>query len=287
MKAFPKLFMESFPEDPIELSVLFCKKFGIFEKGDRVGVGVSGGRDSVFLLHMLSLFRSRFGISKTVCLHFNHGTRGGESDRDEKFVRSLCEEMKVDLVCKRSEVRLASEDEMRKERYKFFSEAAQELSLTKIATAHNLDDLFESFLLNLKKGGGFMSAIGIYPVNYNLCTIPVVRPILPIRKSSITKYLKSKNIKYVEDTTNLDIKILRNRIRMILNLMLPEDVYNSIISGFFRFWLNFYSICEFLADTFEKNPEELPVVIRKQIELYRKSDRFSFEDLKRSFTKDR
>ncbi|MCS7214064.1 MAG: tRNA lysidine(34) synthetase TilS [Candidatus Calescibacterium sp.] len=281
---FPRDFFESFPQDPVDLSLLFCKKFELFSPGDIVGVGVSGGKDSMFLLNILTFFRSRFGIKEVICLHFNHGTRGPESDRDEQFVRDTCNELGIRFFCKRAQKELRSEDQMRQERYSFFSDAADELSLTKIATAHNLDDLFETFLINIKRGGGFMSALGIYPVNMNLCNVPVVRPILPVKRKSILEYIKQKNIGYVEDTSNIDIRITRNRLRMILSL-LPEDLYNSILSGFFKFWLNLYSISHFLIEIYEKKKEDLPPTIKKQIELYRETGEVKYENLKRSILK--
>lgn len=283
MRRFPRFFLESFPENPVELSLLFCKKFQIFRKGEKVGVGVSGGRDSVFLLHALSFFRSKFGLSEVVCLHFNHRTRGWQSDRDEEFVREMCARLGVPFFSERAPTQLSSEDEMRKERYKFFGRASRELNLDKVATAHNLDDLFETFLLNLKRGGGFMSAIGIYPINYDLCDVPVVRPILPVKRMAISAYLASKGVNYVEDTSNIDIRFSRNRLRMVLSL-LPDDLYSAILSGFLRFWLNLLSVLDFIDETYERDPASVPEVIRKQMELYRRFGEFSYEELKRSFT---
>lgn len=276
-----KFFFESFPQNPVVLSVMFCKKFGIFSPGDKVGVGVSGGKDSIFLLHILTFFRSKFGIKDVLCLHFNHGTRGKESDKDEEFVKKFCEDIGVKFIGEKTRIELKTEDEMRKVRYDFFSKSAKEFKLDKIATAHNLDDLFETFLINLKRGGGFMSAIGIYPININLCAVPVVRPIICVKRKSIEKYIKENRLSYVEDSSNLDIKILRNRIRMTLSL-LPDEIYDSILLGFFKFWLNLYATSDFLSDTYNKNPEILPEVIKKQIEIYKKFGNVEYEILKRN-----
>lgn len=280
MKKSSKYFFESFPENPVELSVIFCKKFEIFSKKENLGVGVSGGKDSVFLLHMLTSFRSKFGIGEIFCLHFNHQARGKESDRDEEFVRRFCQDIGVRFVSGKAQKELKTEDEMRKERYNFFSKAAQELKLTKIATAHNLNDLFETFLINLKRGGGFMSAIGIYPINLSLCSVPVVRPILCVKRSSIENYIRENKLSYVEDSSNIDIKMLRNRIRITLSL-LSDEIYDNILSGFFKFWLNLYAVSDFLSSTYDKKPETLPEVIRKQIEIYRKYGKVEYETLKR------
>jgi len=226
-------FFESLPSDPILMTTIFSKKLSLFEKGDIVLVGLSGGRDSVFLTYVLSTYKSKFGISEVVAAHFNHMTRGRESERDEKFSVSFCEKLGIKIIIGRATLPLKSEDEMRRERYKFFEETAKKCEATKIATAHTLDDNFETFLINLARRKGFFS-FGISPKNYSLCSVPVVRPLLSVKRSSIENYLKSKNINFVSDTSNINLKYLRNRIRASLSLI-PQDIYDSILEGFLRF----------------------------------------------------
>jgi tRNA(Ile)-lysidine synthase len=272
-------FFESFPDDPLLLAITFSKKFSLFEKGDKVLVGLSGGRDSVFLTYILSTYKSKFGISEVIAAHFNHGVRGKESERDEKFSVSFCERLGIKIIVGRATSPLKSEDEMRRERYKFFDESAKKCEATKIATAHTLDDNFETFLINLVRRKGFFS-FGIFPKNYSLCSVPVVRPLLSVKRSSIENYLKSKNISFVSDTSNLDLRYLRNRIRAFLYLI-PQDMYDSILEGFLRFWASCYAVQVFLSETFQENKEKIPQFLRFEIENFVKGEIKSFEDIKK------
>lgn len=274
-------FFEYSGDDPVMRSLIFSRKFSLFEKGDKVVVGVSGGKDSVFLLHLLLNFRSKFGVSEVICAHFNHMSRGKESERDEKFVRNLSEKLGVPCVVGRAERKLRSEDEMRKARYEFLGTIASQTGATKIATAHTLDDQFETFIINLIRGGGLFSSLGIRPINFGLTPVPVVRPLLSVRRSDIEKFIREHKIEHIEDSTNIDISILRNMVRAFLSL-LPDEIYLKMLSGFFRFWLSLYAVLDFIYLLHKKGDKNIPDFIKNYIESYEKyGENLTFEVMKR------
>ncbi len=294
----PRFFFEYSGDDPVMRALIFSRKFSLFEKGDSVVVGVSGGRDSVFLLHLFLLFRSKFGISEVICAHFNHMTRGSESERDEFFVKALAERLGLKCVVGRATRKLCSEAEMREERYEFLGSVASDMGASKIATAHTLDDQLETFIINIIRGGGLFSSLGIRPFNLDLVKrrvplnktitvdkpIAVVRPLLSVRRSDIERFLRERKIDYIEDITNIDISFLRSKVRAFLSL-LPDELYSKMLDGFFRFWLNIFAVLDFIHSLYKERKDIIPDFISKQIELYEKYGDLDYETFKRNITK--
>lgn len=182
--------------------------------GCRVLCAVSGGADSVYLLcRLLEMSRER-GFS--VCAaHYNHGLRGGESDRDEAFVRGLCEEKSVAFVSARGDVAafatergMSTEEAARALRYGFLEDAADRLGADRIATAHTADDNAETMLMNLARGAGLRGLGGIPPVRGRL-----IRPMLTVRRADILTYLAERGLGHVEDSSNATDDYARNRVR--------------------------------------------------------------------------
>lgn len=177
--------------------------------GKRVVAGISGGADSMAMLHFLW----KNGVEVTAA-HINHCLRGAESDRDEEFVRQFCREKGIPFVCRRVEIaRLAKERGIgeeecgREERYAFFAELAGEDGV--IATAHTLSDQLETMLFRLARG---TSPDG-------LCGIPesrgqIIRPLLSCTRQEVEDYCRLENIPFVEDSTNRNPQYARNRIRL-------------------------------------------------------------------------
>ena len=186
----------------------------MLSKGDRVLVALSGGADSVCLLHLLASNAEKLGIS--VCAaHYNHRLRGDESVRDAAFAEKLCGEMGIPFVCGSGDVaaeaekkHLGIEEAAREMRYAFLNEAAEKLRCNKIATAHNADDNAETLLLNLTRGGGARGLSGIPPVKGN-----VIRPLLMNTRAEIEAYLAENGLPHVEDSSNAGDEYTRNVIR--------------------------------------------------------------------------
>ncbi|MDR1754881.1 MAG: tRNA lysidine(34) synthetase TilS [Eubacterium sp.] len=182
------------------------------ERGGAVTVALSGGADSVSLLHALKRLCTGLGLVVKAC-HLNHKLRGEESERDERFVRHLCEEYNVPLTVKSSDVAALKqkhqsiEEIARNERYSFFDEAVL-ISGGKIATAHTADDNAETVLFNLVRGSALKGLCGIPPVRGN-----IIRPLIFCGRAEVEQYCRENNLEYVTDSTNLLDEYTRNRIR--------------------------------------------------------------------------
>lgn len=192
----------------------FVKKYDMLPRGAKVLCAVSGGADSVCLLSILRETASLFGFS-LACAHFNHMLRGDESDRDEAFVRKLCEDWGVEFVSGRADVSayaaengIGTEEAARILRYRFLEETADRLGCGRIATAHNANDNAETVLMNLARGSGAKGLCGIPPVRGR-----IIRPLLETERARIDAYLEERKIPHVEDSTNGTDDYTRNRVR--------------------------------------------------------------------------
>ncbi|MDP9170890.1 MAG: tRNA lysidine(34) synthetase TilS, partial [Acidobacteriota bacterium] len=187
----------------------------------RAGVAVSGGADSVFLLYALY----EPGLAAAV-LHVNHQLRGGESDRDEAFVRDLAARLGVPIHVLNAPVPAGNlEQEARRVRYAFFAECLAAGVCDVVATGHTLDDQAETVLARFLRGSGTAGLSGIQPVT----DAGMVRPLLGMRRAEIRDWLTARGILWQEDCSNGDKGFLRNRLRLDvmpqlleLNPSLPE-----------------------------------------------------------------
>ena len=204
----------------------------LLAKGDRVLVCISGGADSVALLDVLH----RAGYA-CVAAHCNFHLRGEESMRDERFVRTLCEQMGVRLLVRDFDTldyartnRLGIEVAARNLRYDWFGEAAQAEHCQAIAVAHHQNDQAETILMNLLRGTGIRGLCGMRPIANNPLHpdgIKVIRPLLCTTRDYIEYYLKSKrHLEWVTDSTNADTAIARNAIRAELAQCSKAEIEN-------------------------------------------------------------
>ena len=189
------------------------KKYSMLPEGSRVLVAVSGGADSMALLHLLCELRESLGIKTIEAAHFNHMIRGAEADRDEEFVKRVCESLGIRLHVGRADVPAAAaqtgeghEECGRRLRYEFFEGCVP--AEFKIATAHNLNDNAETVLIYLIRGTGLKGMCGIPPVRGR-----IIRPLLACSRAEIEEYCIKNNISYVTDSTNLEEVYARNKIR--------------------------------------------------------------------------
>lgn len=195
-------------------------------------VGLSGGADSMTLLHLLCAMRGQISV---YAAHVNHGIRGEEAKRDENFVKDVCEKWDVplfvlhaDIPAEASKTGETEEEAGRRIRYQFFNEKAKELS-AKIATAHTLSDSMETVLINLSRGTGAKGLCGIPPIRNN-----IIRPLIFDTRAEIEYYTKQNEIPFVTDSTNLERAYTRNRIRLDVVPVL-YDINASFDKTFARF----------------------------------------------------
>lgn len=192
----------------------FTQKLGMIEKGDRILCAVSGGADSMCLLHYLAGNAYKLGIT-VLAAHFDHRLRGDESDRDREFVRKWCGDNGIRCVVGSCDVKafaeengIGIEEAARVKRYEFLENTAREQNCTRIATAHNSDDNAETVLMNLVRGSGTKGLCGIPPVRDMF-----IRPLLNTPRSEIENYVRENEVPFVTDSSNLTDDYTRNVLR--------------------------------------------------------------------------
>ena len=203
----------------------------MFEPGMTVVVAVSGGSDSIGLLVLLNELRVDLGIVLHV-VHVNHKLRGEASDNDAAFVADTvkerfglpCTVLIRDVAEAVRETGGSVEERARDIRYMCLKEVARQIGAERIAIGHTLNDQAETVLLRLLRGSGTRGLGGIVPVRDGL----FVRPLLSTTKDEIVTYLRSRNIPFVEDASNCDLRFMRNRVRHEL-LPLLQARYNRRI----------------------------------------------------------
>lgn len=210
---------------PIERKVLrFVRSQDMLQEGSRLLIGVSGGPDSVCLLHLMTRLRDDLGLSLHAA-HLDHGLRGEASDADCRYVLDLCHKLdvpvtaeKVDLAALRRR-HSPMEETAREARYSFFCRVAREVQAGGVATGHTADDHLETILLHLVRGAGTRGLCGIEPVTQLRCTageVRLVRPLLEVRRDETAEYCRHFELSPRTDATNLSLDLLRNRIRLEL-----------------------------------------------------------------------
>ncbi len=193
------------------------EKYSLINRGEKVVVGVSGGPDSVCLLHVLKTISEKMDI-KLYAVHINHMLRGAESDLDEEYVRNLCKKLDVSLYAERIDVASVAEDKGlsleeagREARYQKFYQVADQVGAEKIAVAHNKNDQAETVLMNFIRGSGLAGLAGM-----DFKRDKIIRPLLEISRAEIEEYCKKHSLNPRTDSSNLKSIFTRNRIRLEL-----------------------------------------------------------------------
>lgn len=239
--------------------VLSCvREYAMFQQGDRVTVGFSGGADSCCLLHLLYSLQNELKISVSA-LHIHHGIRGEEADRDAAFCKAFCEKYGIPFAIEYVHVPHTAaktgetiEECARRLRYEALFAAAGETG--KIATAHTADDNAETVLWNLTRGTGLAGLCGIPPVREN-----IVRPLLFCTRREVENYCAQKHLEFVTDSTNFSSDYTRNRIRHEV-LPVLADLNPAVLETVTRMCLNLRAendfsetLCDFLLQNTDTN----------------------------------
>jgi len=203
-------------------------------------VGVSGGRDSVALLHSLV----ERGYEQLIVCHLNHQLRGRSSDADARFVKKLAAKCDVDLEMGSTNVcALAAKHKMsievaaREARYKFFAQVARQRRTQTIFLAHHADDLIETFLINLFRGAGASGLSAIREISNRRIgdvDLTIVRPFLGRWRNEIDRYVRKHRLKFREDASNKNLAPLRNRIRRRIIPYLEKTLGRNIRQSLWR-----------------------------------------------------
>ena len=216
----------------------YLREKPLLKPGDRVGVAVSGGADSVALMRLLLDLRVHLGIVASL-VHFNHQLRGQESEADEQFVHNLAIKHELefhsaqgDVAQRAAERSLSIEAAAREARYEFFWSLLDGRHLNKIATAHTLDDQAETVLLRLIRGTGTRGLGGIQPillspdrgaVRGRESAGAILRPLLQVRRKEVEGYLTAIGQTWREDSSNTNLHHTRNRVRQKLMPLLEQE----------------------------------------------------------------
>ena len=207
--------------DVKQKALSIIRRENMLTAGDAVLVGLSGGADSMTLLHVLLELRDELGLCRVAAAHVNHGLRGEEAARDEQFVRQYCAAHEVPLFLCHADVAAAAqaagqgiEETGRQIRYAFFAETAEKNGFTRIATAHTRSDVTETILLHMVRGCGLQGISGISPTRGQ-----IIRPLLDCTRAEIETYCAEQKLAYVTDSTNTDTVYARNRLR---HCVVPE-----------------------------------------------------------------
>jgi tRNA(Ile)-lysidine synthase len=206
----------------------FIRENNLVKGGEKIVVAVSGGPDSVCLLHILYRLRKELDIKLHIA-HLNHQLRGAESDADADYVKELARRWKIpaaiesaDVRAYRKKHRLTLEEAAREVRYGFLAAAAQKAGAEKVAAGHTASDNAETVLMHIIRGSGLKGLRGLLPdtvVKTCNANLRVIRPLLGLHREETESYCLEHQLKPRTDSTNLKLEPFRNKVR---RLLLPE-----------------------------------------------------------------
>ena len=227
------------PPQTVELS-LPNELIARFPPTRRYLIGVSGGRDSVALLHSLT----DLGYSGLVVCHLDHQLRGRASEADAKFVGNLATKLKLECEVDRINVaalarrtKQSIETAGRTARYEFFARVARRRRCRTVFLGHQADDLVETFLLNLFRGAGPTGLGGMRQVatrTVDGVQLTIVRPLLAVSRDEIDAYLRAHRLRYRDDKTNESLEPLRNRLRLRIIPYIEKQLGRKVRSALWR-----------------------------------------------------
>lgn len=252
----------------------------LISRGEKILVTVSGGLDSMVLLHALKFLSAKYKW-KIIVTHFNHQLRGRASDADEKLVRKTAMKLELKIIVGSEDVRqfaktskFSVEMAARRLRHRFFARVAAENKIRTVALAHHADDQVELFFLRLLRGAGVEGLAGMKwqspsPLDKK---ISLIRPLLDFSKAELAAFAKKNKIPFREDATNFSSDFLRNRIRNELLPLLEKKYQAGLPQIILRLMAIIRAESDFIGDTAQKwisdskiHFEKLPVAIQRRV----------------------
>ena len=242
------------------------KKYNLIQENDKIVIGVSGGPDSICLLHILNGLKEKLDF-EIVVAHINHMIRK-EAEEETQYVKNFCDKLgikcyikRIDVIDKSNKEKIGTEEAGRKARYDFFEEVLNTVNANKIATAHNENDNAETVLMNIFRGAGTSGLKGIEPIRDN----KYIRPIIECERSEIEEYCRVNKLQPKIDKTNFENVYTRNKIRNVLIPEIKKEFNPNIIES-----LNKLSILSRQENNFiqkyAKNIMENELIVEKDLE---------------------
>lgn len=207
------------------------EKYNLIQNGDKIVIGVSGGPDSICLLHILNSLKEKYNLQLFVA-HINHMIREN-AKIDEEYVVQFCKKIDVpvfvahiDVVDMAKQEKMSTEEAGRNVRYSFFDEVLKKTASNKIAIAHNSNDKAETVIMNILRGSGISGLKGIEPKRDN----KYIRPLIETSREEIENYCKENNLETRHDESNDENVYNRNKIRNIVIPYIKKEFNNNIIN---------------------------------------------------------
>ena len=229
-RGIKKLIMPTTFLDKIKSTI---KKYNMLQKGDSILAGVSGGPDSITLLHILYSLKKEYSLSILIA-HLDHKFRGEESVADRKFCEDLAKRYNLEIVWEEIDVPkiakekgISPEEAARLARYDFFKRVAKERGIDKIAVGHTRDDQAETVLMRIIRGAGMKGLSGISPVK-NMQGNKIIRPLIGIFRKEVEDFILTEGLKFRKDSSNEKTIFTRNKIRLELIPLLEKDFNSNI-----------------------------------------------------------
>jgi tRNA(Ile)-lysidine synthase len=232
----------------IEQVLKTVRSYRMVKPGDTVLAAVSGGPDSMFLLHALLRLKSKLGIKSIAACNLDHCLRGKESEEDSRFVKREARRLGIECYQKRVNIsaskmrKLSTEEAARDARYAFYRQAAVKTGANVVATGHTIDDQAETVLMRIVKGASLKGLVGIAPVR-DEGPLRIIRPLIELEKEELVIYLNDSGMPYRIDSSNLEDRYFRNIVRREIVPFLEN--YNP------RLKRSLFSLAEHLREDFE------------------------------------
>ena len=244
-------------------------KHNLIEDGDKIVLGISGGPDSVCLLHILNRLKEKLNI-ELYAAHMNHQIRGIEAQKDALYVADLCDKMGITYFVKSIDVpkycsdnSLSIEEGARKLRYEMFHEIKQKTKSNKIAIGHNLNDQAETVLMRIMRGTGLQGLRGIEYVREN----GIIRPLLDVERKEIEDYCEVHNLNPRIDESNLENIYTRNKIRLELIPYMKDNFNTNLIESIVRMSNNLRSDSDYIESDAEEKFKDICKVSSDSVEV--------------------
>lgn len=242
------------------------KKYNLIQENDKIVIGVSGGPDSICLLHILNGLKEKLNF-EIVVAHINHMIRK-EAEEETQYVKKFCDKLgikcyikRIDVIDKSNKEKIGTEEAGRKARYDFFEEVLNSVNANKIATAHNENDNAETVLMNIFRGAGTSGLKGIEPIRDN----KYIRPIIECERSEIEEYCSVNKLQPKIDKTNFENVYTRNKIRNVLIPEIKKEFNPNIIESLNKLSILARQENNFIQE-YAKNIMENELIVEKDLE---------------------